>query len=167
MNNSLSKAIKEAYAVAPATEVIIETLELSHPKLEETLYIVKQREGITATLENGESVYFEPVGFTFSLPAAGENGRQDMQISIDNVDRRISDFIDKAKLFFSPVKVVFRPYLNTDLTAPQMNPPLVLALQDVSVTTQVVAARATFADILNQKFPKEYYLRSRFPSLGY
>lgn len=167
MNDALSEAIKEAYALAPVNSATLDTIELSHPSVEGgSLYLIRELEPFTLTLENGEQKVFEPVGFQFSLPAAGENGRQDMQLSIDNVDRRISDFIEKAKNYYEPVKVVYRPYLSSDLTAPQMNPPLSLSLQDVSVTVQAVSGRASFADVLNQKFPKEYYTRKRFPSLA-
>ena len=167
MNNSLNDAIKEAYALAPSTTTVLDTIEISHPSVEGgSLYLVRAIEPLTLTLETGAQKIFEPVGFQFTLPAAGENGRQDMQISIDNVDRRISDFIEKAKNYYEPVKVTYRPYLSSDLTTPQMNPPLVLSLQDVSVTVQAVSGRASFADVLNQKFPKEYYTRKRFPSLA-
>ncbi len=167
MNNSLTQAIKEAYAVATINSVAIDTIELVHPKLPASIRLVNQRQGITLTLENGETHFFDAVGFKFMLPAAGENGRQDLQISIDNVDRRISDFLDLAKEFFEPVQVIYRPYLSSDLTTPQMNPPLVLTLQDVTITQLMVQAKASFADVLNQKFPKEYYTRKRFPSLGF
>lgn len=167
MNESLNEAIKEAYALAPSDEVPLETLELCHPSVAGgSLYLINQREPFTLTLENGEQKIFEPVGFQFALPAAGDNGRQDMQLSIDNVDRRISDFIEKAKNYYEPVKVYYRPYLSSDLTTPQMNPPLSLSLQDVSITAQTIAGRASFADVLNRKFPEEYYTRKRFPSLA-
>jgi hypothetical protein len=166
MNSSLEEAIKEAYALAPSNEVVLETIELSHPSVGGSLYMIKQRESFDLTLETGQTVTFEPVGFRFALPAAGENGRQDMRLSIDNVDRRISDFVNAAKNYLEPVKVVYRPYLSSDLSAPQMDPPLTLSLQDVTVTILSVAGRATFADILNRKFPQEYYTRKRFPSLG-
>lgn len=167
MNESLSQAIKEAYAVSNVTQVILETIELRHEKLPAPIRLINQRQGLQLTLETGESSFFEAVGFSFTLPAAGENGRQDLQITIDNVDKRISAFINQAKEFFEPVEIIYRPYLSTDLTTPQMNPPLVLTLQDVSITQFQVQAKATFADILNQKFPKEYYTRKRFPSLGF
>lgn len=167
MNNALSQAIKEAYASVPVNSVAIDSIELIHPKLPTAIRLVNQRQGMNLTLENGQTHYFNAVGFKFVLPAAGENGRQDLQITIDNVDKRISAFINQAKEFFEPVEIIYRPYLSTDLTTPQMNPPLVLTLQDVSITQFQVQAKATFADILNQKFPKEYYTRKRFPSLGF
>jgi len=167
MNSALEDAIKEAYACAPSNDVIIETLEISHPSVGGSLYLVSQREEIMAKLETSETVTFEPTGFKFTLPAAGENGRQDLELSIDNVDRRISEFINLAKDYpGQPVTVVYRPYLSSDLSAPQMSPPLTLTLRDISITVFQVSGRATFADLINLKFPSDYYTRKRFPGLG-
>jgi hypothetical protein len=43
--------------------------------------------------------------------------------------------------------------------------PLVLFLSDVSVGIVDVSAKASFADILNCKFPNQYYTNARFPSI--
>lgn len=167
MNTSLSDAIKEAYACCPTNIAIIETLSLSHPDLPDgTIYMAQGYSEIVATLETAETVTFEPVPFRFSLPAAGENGRQELTLAIDNVDRRISDFINAIKESSDPVTVTYRPYLSNDLSGPQMDPPLTLSLQSISVNTLEVSGRATFADVLNRTFPSDYYTRSRFPSLG-
>ena len=166
MNTALTEAIKEAYALAPSNIVVIETLELTHPSVGGSLYMVQDRVPLTLTLETGKSVEFEPVPFRFTLPSAGENGRQELRLAIDNIDRRVSDFVNQAKDYPEPVKVIYRPYLSNDFTKPQMNPPLSLSLQQISMTVVEVSGRATFADILNKKFPSELYTRRRFPSLG-
>ncbi len=70
MNNALSQAIKEAYAVSNITQVILETIELRHAKLSTPIRLINQRQGLQLTLETGESFFFEAVGFSFTLPAA-------------------------------------------------------------------------------------------------
>lgn len=163
----LKAAIQEAYASVPAAQVILETIELSHPSLPDgTLYMVQAREDITATLETAESVTFKAVPFRFTLPASGRNGRQELRLSIDNIDRAVSDFVEAVMAYNSPVSVVYRPYLADDLTAPQMDPPLRLTLSEISMNLVEASGRASFADILNRKFPYELYTRERFPSLG-
>lgn len=163
---SIEDALKEAYASAPSNVAILETLEISHPDIEDTIYIVKNREDLTFTLEDDSEHLFEGVAFRMTLPATGENGLQDLNISIDNVDRRISDFLETVKQSKEPVMVKYRPYLSTDLTAPQMIPPLTLSLKGASIGTLEVESKASFADIINKKFPNDYYTRKRFPSLG-
>lgn len=165
-NSSLEEAIKEAYASAPSNVTVLETLEIRHPSIGEVVRLVRNREDITATLETEEEVVFEGAAFSLSLPAAGENGLQEITVKVDNVDRRVSDFLSTAKDYEEPVRLIYRPYLSSDLSQPQMNPPLELYLTDVNVTVFEVTGKATFADIINKRFPSDYYTRSRFPSLG-
>ena len=167
-NETLPDALKEAYASAPSGVVILDTLELSHPSIpDDTVFIVNNQDGCTATLEDGvTNKDFIPMAFEVKLPPPGDKGVQELSIGMDNVDRFISDFFNKAKAYKEPVKATYRPYLNTDLTQPQLNPPLNLNVVDVNITSQKVVARATFADLINKKHPLQVYSRSRFPSLG-
>lgn len=166
MNETLQDAIKEAFVLAPSSKVILHTLEIRQTGVQDPIFIVQSRRGITATDEEGNSRYFEPVGFQFSLPPSTEEGFQSLTVSIDNIGRVASDFVEKARQTEVPVKLIYRPYLSDDLTGPQMNPPLVLFLKEVQITAASVTGRATFMDILNKKFPSELYIRSRFPTLG-
>lgn len=165
-NDTLEQALKEAYASAPSNIAVLETLEIHHPSVGDVVRLVRNREDITALLETEEEVTFEAAAFALSLPAAGENGLQEITVKIDNVDRRVSDFLLTAKDYDTPVRLIYRPYLSNDLSQPQMNPPLELYLTDVNVTVFEVTGKATFADIINKKFPSDYYTRDRFPSLG-
>lgn len=166
MNNSLQDAIKEAFAVAPANKVILNTLEIRQEGVQDPIFLVQGRRMIQATDENGNLRTFEPVGFQFSLPPSNEEGFQSLNIAIDNVGRRVNQFITAAMSEREPVKVIYRPYLSDDLSAPQMDPPLVLFLKDVRISATQVVGRATFMDIVNKKFPSQLYTRERFPSLG-
>lgn len=168
-NTSLTEALKEAFTLCPSNVVYLDTLEINHPDADAPIYLVRDRKDWDLTIEGGGGVKtFEACAFRFSLPASGENGIQELNIAIDNVDRRISDFINTVKESTEPVTVTYRPYLSTDPTTPQMNPPLVLNLRDIVVTAVQVTGRASFADIINKPFPhpSEIYTRERFPSLG-
>lgn len=161
---SLEAAIKEAYATAQNDVVYLDTLEISNT-LAGTLYLVRDRIDHEFTLETSEVKTFVATGFRFSLPAAGDNGLQDLSIAVDNVDQRPSDFIKAALASNDPVQVIYRPYLSSDPTKPQMDPPLRLYLTDVEINSVEIVGRATFADILNRKFLTESYTRRRFPAL--
>lgn len=164
---SWTAAMKEAYASAPKGVVIYETLQIHHDNVSEDYYLINQRESVELPLAEGETpVIFKASGFGFTLPPTGENGTQDLQISIDNVDREITEFIKQVVGSNSPVQVTYRPYLSNDLTRPQLDPPLQLNLRDIKITNLNVSGRASYADILNMPFPNEYYTRTRFPSLG-
>ena len=166
MNDSLSEAIKEAYATCPASMVVYHTLEIRQPTVQGAIFLVQSRTNLTALDEDGNERTFEPVGFQFALPPSNEEGFKSLNIAIDYVGRRVKDFIRIAKSSKIAVEVVYRPYLSSDLTAPQMDPPLVLYLKDVSVVQGQVTGRATFMDLVNKLFPYEKYNRQRFPALG-
>jgi predicted ATPase len=166
MNASLQDAIKEAFAIAPTTKVVIHTLEIRQTGVQSPIYISQTKTGINAFDEDNVEHTFIACGFQFTLPPSDEEGFKSLNIAIDNVNRVASDFIETARANKVPVEIVYRPYLSDDLTASQMIPPLVLYLKDVQVTTYQVTGKCTFMDLVNKKFPSLLYQRSRFPSLG-
>ena len=163
-SSSLTAAIEEAYATAKSDVIYLDTLEISNSATE-TLYLVRDRVDHTLRLETGEQKLFVATGFRFVLPAAGENGIQELSIAVDNVDRRPSDFVQAVLASQNLVQVKYRPYLASDPETPQMNPPLILFLTDIVISPYEVTGKATFADILNRKFLSENYTRRRFPAL--
>lgn len=165
-DETLSEAVKEAYVVARADTLILETLELSHALIGSPIYLVRSRKNRELTLETAATVTFIGCGFRFKRPPTGESGIQELSVSIDNVDRRINAFIKTVKESSTPVTMKWRPYLADDPSTPQLDPPLVLYLRDVVCTTLEVTGRATFADIVNKRFPTKFYTRLGFPSLG-
>lgn len=165
-NPSLQDAIKEAYTVAPSNKVIYDTLEIRQPTVQDPIFLVRAKRELVAFDEDANERTFLPVGFQFSLPPEDEEGFRSLNISIDNINRKVSDFVETAMSANVPVEVIYRPYMSDDLSQPQMSPPLVLFLKDIQVTSYQVTGRATFMDIVNRKFPSELYTRDRFPSLG-
>ena len=165
-NNAYLPAIREAFAVATSDDPPLDTIQISHPSLAGSIYLVKNREDMVLNLENGDPVTFKGCGFRMALPPSGDNGLQELTISVDNVDRQVSDFLDSVKTTGVPVQVTYRPYLSSVRTEPQMDPPLVLFLGDAKITVFEATGRASFADLINKKFPTQLYTRSRFPSLG-
>lgn len=163
-DSPLQAAIREAYATARSDVYYLDTIEISNPDAD-TLWLVRDRVNQILTLEDDTEQEFTACGFRFQLPAAGENGLQELSLAVDNVDRRAADFINSAIASSSPIGVVYRPYISSDLTQPQLNPPLRLFLTDIVVTAIEITGRATFADVLNRKFLSEIYTRRRFPAL--
>ncbi len=166
-NDSYYDALKEAYAVAPTNAVVLETLQVTHPSLPDmTIWVVKNDKSLTLGLEDGTPQLFERANFQITKPSAGDNGIQELQLSVDNVDRRVSRFIREAKKYQTPVRVRYRPYVSTDLSTPQMAVPLTLYLKGVSFNDFQVTARASFADLINRRFPTKMYTLEDYPSLG-
>jgi len=166
MNESLSEAIKEAFASAPSENAVINTLEIRQDGVQDPIYLAQSKREFIAYDENNIQRTFRPSGFQFTLPPSNKEGFQSLNLAIANIGREVSDFIETAQSEPVAVKVIYRPYLSDDLTGPQMNPPLVLFLKDVHLTSYEVTGRATFLDVVNKKAPSELYTRERFPALG-
>lgn len=168
---SLSEAIKEAYASAPADVVILHTLELRHPDFVSPIRVVNDHANLTATLEAtapanpGAAVEFIRFAFRFTLPEVMTSGMPEIEIEIDNLDPTIIGYIDAAAQSDELVEVTYRPYLSTDTSAPQMDPPLTLVLHDVEADVFAVRGRASFGDFGNYRFPTDLYDQERFPGL--
>jgi len=166
MNPSLTDAIKEAFASAPVTQVIHNTLEINQTGVQDPIFLVQGMSSLTAQNEKNETLIFEPCGFQFQLPPSSDEGFQYLTVSIDNIDRRVTVFIETALQEVVPVKMTYRPYLSTDLTRPQMNPPLAMFLREIQISATQVTGRATFMDLVNRQFPSVLYTRRQFPTLG-
>ncbi len=166
MNDALKAAIKEAYVTAPSNDVVLETIAIEHSLLAAPIYLVKNLEDLELTLETAETVTFIACGFKMALPPSDDAGLQNLSLTMDNVDLRISSFIRTVKGSKEPVRVTYRPYLSSDPSQPQTDPCLQLVLSDISLNLFEASGKATFADVINKKFPSDKYTRSRFPSLG-
>ncbi len=166
MNTALDEAIKEAYALAPATVAHVHSLEIRHPSIVESLYIVQGFQNRNLTLETAEVKTFTAIPFAFTLPPSNDSGLQELTLTIDNVGNKVAEFLELAMNFLEPVQVLYRPYLSTDLTEPKWNPPLRLFFTNATVSETQVSGRAAPADFLNRDFLSELYTRTLFPSLG-
>lgn len=165
-DSSLTAAIEEAYASAPADEIVYHTLEFDHADFVQPIYVVRDRADLTATLEDGVTeVTFTAFGFDFHLPPIEQTASPEIVISIDNVGREIMPYLDAAAQSPDLVTVTYRPYLSSDLSAPQMDPPLTMVVREITVDVFKVECRATFGDFANRRFPNDYYDAQRFPGL--
>jgi hypothetical protein len=165
----VSAELKRVYASAPFDRRYIETLELSHPYFPQTFYLTNDAMPWVFLLSSGAAggVQFQPVPFRVQLPTSDGKGQQDLQIMLDNVGRVAMDAIEAASYLPTVnIGVVYRVYLDIAGSAPQLEPPLTLALQSVVIDAQAITGTATRADVLNRPFPSELYRVDLFPGLN-
>lgn len=182
-NDSLTAAMKEAYASAPIDVVILHTLEFRHALFIDSsgdpapIRVIYDNRDWTARLENdaplnpGEFVNF--IGFTFdmTLPDLDVTSTPELKITIDNVSQEIHANIAAASISSELTQVTYRPYLSSDIDGngnlqyPQVDPPLHLNVTTIKVDTKKITATASFADMSNKSFPLDLYNTSRFPGL--
>lgn len=176
---TMSAAIREAYASAPASVVVLHTLELRHPSFRDAsgaptaIRVVRDMADLTATLETtaplnaGEAVTFTGLAFEFSLPPEDDRGSApEIQITLDNASAELMRYLDGAVDTNEPIEITYRPYLSTDTSAPHIDPPLTMTLRDIEANLTQVTARASFADVANRRFPAATYTAARFPGLA-
>lgn len=168
---SLSQALEEAYASAPAGEVILHTLEFRHAAFSQPIRVVRDYTDLTATLEAtaplnpSTAVTFVAYPFELQLPDVTTGPSPEVVITIDNVARDILANMDLAADSGTLVEVTYRAYLLSDLTHPQNNPPLTMVVRDIEADIFHVTARASFGEYANKPFPGEIYSLDRFPGL--
>ena len=177
-NATLSQALREAYAAAPADVVILHTLELRHPSFVDendhptAIRVVRDNSDLTARLEASaplnpsQMVTFVAMGFDLELPSVDTAPVPEITITLDNVSREIVKHLDGAAESQSPIEVTYRPYLSTDLEGPQMDPPITLVLTEVSADVFRVTGRARMLDVGNKAFPSQTYSAVNFPGLA-
>lgn len=168
---TLSQAIKEAYATAPAGEVILHTLEFRHPEFTTPLRVVRDKADLEAFLEStapenpSEEVLFVQYAFDLELPDVTSGSSPELLLTIDNVSRDIMAYLDLAANSQDLIEVTYRCYLSTDLSAPQNDPPLTMTLKEVECDIFRITARCGFGDYANRPFPRDVYDLQRFAGL--
>ena len=159
--------MREALASAPPGIVLYQTLEIINPDASWIPRLTNQRKDKYLPLTAGGSpVLFSAAGFEITLPSSGENGTQEIDFSIQSVDRRVTEYISEIINSTETTRSIYREYLSTDTSAPQGTWNLVV--YNFSATAQGATFSAKVVDFLNRAFPKssESYNTSRFPTLG-
>lgn len=171
-DTTLSAALAEAYASAPSAEVVLHTLELRHPDFTTPIRVVRDRQDLAATLEAdapedpGAEVTFVAFAFDFLMPEVNKTAVPEIEIVLDGASAEIIGYLDAAAQSADLIEVTYRPYLASDTSAPQMDPPLTLVIRDVKADIFRVRARAGFGDLGNRRFPAETFTSDRFPGLA-
>jgi len=170
-NDALNAAIQEAYATAPDSEILLSTIELRHPGFDTPIRVVLDNADFLGALEAdapvdpATEVLFTAFQFGFKLPEVTSQGNPQIQIQIDNVSKEIQDNIEASQDWPDPIELTYRPYLASDPSTPQMNPPLHMTVSKINVGAFKVTLTAGFGNLVNKKFPSETYTWERFRGL--
>lgn len=170
-DSTLSQALKEAYASAPADAIVYHTLELRHPAFTTPIRVVRDNADLEAWLEAGapenpgQKVTFIGYAFDLTRPEVNIQGMPQCAIEIDNVSREIVASIEAAMAYGEPITVTYREYLSDDLSAPQNDPPITLTILAVTATVFRLRATAGFPNLAGKQFPVDEYNAQRFPGL--
>ncbi|MGQ6276213.1 DUF1833 family protein [Serratia sp. IR-2025] len=146
------------------SEVIIETLQIVVG--DDTHWLTRGWDDITATLENGEQATFTACGIDLSLPAKNADGTQDLKFAICNIDGKVSNAIRDALGNQEIGTLTYRHYLSTDLTAPA-SPPFTLTIKSGYWTSIEVQITAGYMNVLDTAWPRRRFTLPDYPGLRY
>lgn len=176
---SLTDALAEASALAPAEEIIRHTLEIRHPTFvdevgdPDSVWLVADTESLSAPIEegapvrSGQWVTFTALAFSFALTPIEPGTTPEIEITIDGVNRALIYYLDLAAESREPIVVVYRPYLDTAIAdGPQMDPAPSFELSDVTVGLTSVSLKARTGVDLRGAFPVRQYTITEFPGLA-
>jgi hypothetical protein len=182
---SMTEALEEAYAAAPAAQIVLSTLEIRHATFAAPVRLLRDygdliQEGVgdlpdvwgkMLTLESdapvnpNTSVLFQSCMFQFKLPEQQESRLTGLEIVIDNATQILSQHLDNMVTVREPVHVIYREYFADDPTTPQfiINN---MILTNISSNTFHVKGLAEFADLVNRKFPNKVYRPDEYKGLS-
>jgi hypothetical protein len=170
-DSTLSLAIQEAYASAPAA-IIYHTLEINHAAFTAPIRVVRDNATLTARLEAGAphdaGALVDFVGYPFEIvpPETTHTAVPQCTIEIDNVSRDILAQIDATLGSTELITVIYRAFLQGNLDiGPENDPPLAMTIMSISANVFRIKATAGFSDLGNRRFPGEEYTSERFPGL--
>ena len=138
--DSVLAAYKLKLASNPEGELDYQTVEITHSLFSRRYLIVMGNEPLTATLETGEVVTFEPSAM--EVKSASNNNTMDQQAAytLPDVGNLLDDEMDRIPLSNTEWPLfTFRAFVSTDLSYP-CNGPVSYDLQALSQSKGVFTA---------------------------
>lgn len=155
--------LKRLYASA-GPEIIHEVLQVTDGIT--TYYLTKGWDELVVTLETGSVVTCTPCGMDLAIPARNDDGTQDLNFSLSNIDGVASYFIRSALSAGRSMSLVYRVYTSNDLGAPA-HAPNRFKIKSGTVTATQVSITAGYFDLLDTAWPRNTYNLNKFPGLRY
>lgn len=153
---SLSTAGLKSALEFETDEVWLPLIKIEHESLDETIRVVANTEDIVS---NGETYIAYP--FELTLPDETQDTVGQCKLRIDNVDRRI---VEAVRTCTGVPKMTISIILADSPDTVEFGP-LDMNLTVVEYDSLVVDATITYDDILNQAFPTDKFIPSKFPGL--
>lgn len=179
----MSQLLKEFHASNPVGEQKVTTLEIAHPSITAAvsdivdtggfLRLVRGFSDITAAINDWSppsTATFRKSGIAFRNPGKDSNGRQELNIQIDNVSRdawKVVSAIRRANWAGSSrAGLTLRHYLASDLNT--IAESHVFTIRNFELDRERVMVTAVFHELVNRAAPIERYLPTvTFPGLKY
>lgn len=148
------------------TAVRYQTAELQHPAFTKPHYLLTgDHKAVRAKLENGTEVTFEPAALQVQLPEKGVKGREAMRVTLGGISRDVLIELERqAVAARAPITLIYREYLDSDLSGPQ--DVRKFTLRNPVCSSGRITAEASFVDPINIPFPRIHYNTRTHPGLA-
>jgi len=154
--SQLSLTALQAALAQETSQVFLICLTISHAELSLPIRLVNNSAGIARAVGA-----FTGFPFEIALPDQRDDQLPQVELVIDNVDRRISDAIRGLS---SPPTLTLEVVLASSPDTIESGPHT-LTLLDAGYDAQSVRGRLGFEDVLNEPFPKDSFTPKDFPGL--
>ena len=155
--------LKRLYA-SSGPEIIHEVLQVTDGIT--TYYLTKGWDYLVVTLEDGSIVTCTPCGMDLAIPARNDDGTQDLNFALSNIDGVASAFVRSALDAGRSMSLVYRVYTSDDLGAPA-HAPNRFKIKSGTVTATQASIIAGYFDLLDTGWPRNTYNLNKFPGLRY
>lgn len=157
----------EYFLNSPATVALLELIEISHSAFSRVFRCVRNNvQGVTVTLETGDSAFFEYVPMTITGSGNSDDLDQEIKVQFGDTGEMLPTELDRvaaADAFSERPSVVYRAYRSDDLSTPLVGP-LRLEIASLPFAREGVSFVAK-APSLNVSRTGEVYKLDRFPGL--
>lgn len=157
--------LKIVYASAPTDEMLIVTVEIQIAGLEPIRVAHGFKDRMLGV--NGEMVFFEQGALTIARPSKNAtSGNQKLTFGVSDMTGRVQRYVDQALASGVPAKLIFREYLESDISEPASRP-YVMDISGGQFEGGVVQIEASYYDLLNAAWPRERYNQINAPGIRY
>ena len=145
--------------------------EIIHPVLKvtdgiTTYYLTNGWDELVVGLGNGSIVSCTPCGMELAIPARNDDGTQDLNFSLSNVDGQASGFIRAAIKDGREMRLEVLTYTSNDLGAPATAPSH-FKIKSGQCTAMQVSITAGYFNLLDTNCLRNTYNLIKFPGLRY
>ncbi|QYJ00744.1 DUF1833 domain-containing protein [Thalassovita mediterranea] len=158
----LSARLQRYNASAPAGEVLRETLTLTHSAFSQDWHLTNFQSPFSANV-GGVAVDFLLHPFTFRRPEDSTSGRFEVQADIFNTGPVFIDQLQAAAAVATErIQLIYGAYLDAG-TDPEET--FTLEVSGAAPGSNAVTVKAVIANMLNGKYPRDFYRSDKFPGL--
>jgi len=160
-----SPTLDEIYASAPPDVVLLKTLEIDVPGID-NIYLCEGFEDVSAHLENGSVVTFRCGSLAIGRPERSDSTKQNLKFGVWNANGEVNKASKAMEAADEESMVYFREYVVGEYGGPKYGP-LPATIEKIMIQGINATISASYRDILNTAYPRQRYTNLNAPGIRY